>query len=142
MLDYPQCLPSGYRVLQEPSRDLRKTRSRLNALCDRELPRAWYRFKLDGQPAELPTACQPSNACGSSSSVWLPDGDSIELGQQMEIKACASWTIGSRRICCPWKMSVYVRHCGDFKVYRLRRTGFCPTAYCANGKRLRYLQVL
>lgn len=133
-LDYPQCRPSVYRTLDEPSRDLRKSRDSLSVLCDTELPRAWYRFKLDGQPAQLPTVCPPSNACGTSSPVWLPKADGIELGKQVEIKACASWTIGSRRICCFWKLSVYVRHCGDFKVYRLRRTDFCPIAYCADGK--------
>ena len=134
VLDYPQCKPSMYRIFDEPSRDLRKPRDGPSVLCDTELPRAWYRFKLDGQPAELPTVCPPSNACGTSSSVWLPKGDSIQLGRQIEIKACATWTTKSRRICCFWKMSVFVRHCGDFKVYRLRRTDFCPTAYCANGE--------
>ncbi|XP_028408982.1 von Willebrand factor D and EGF domain-containing protein-like [Dendronephthya gigantea] len=131
--DHPQCQPSVYRTLDDPLRDLSKTRE--SYLCDTELPRAWYRFKLDGRPAELPTVCPARSACGTSSSIWLPRAENIELGRQVEIKACVSWNVGARRLCCSWKLSVFVRHCGDFKVYRLTRTDFCPTAYCANVSR-------
>ena len=124
-----------HRTLEDPSRDLRKSHERISNLCDTELPRAWYRFKLDGHSAELPTVCPAASACGRTSAIWLPKADRVELGKQVKIKACASWVIGSRRICCFWQLSVFVRHCGDFKVYYLRRTDFCPTAYCAEGKR-------
>lgn len=138
-LDYPQCKPNGHRILDDSARDLRKERVGPSVLCDTRIPRGWYRFTLQGQPAELPTSCPEGNKCGSSSSVWLPQASVIEIGKQVEIKACATWTVDERHICCFWKLSIFIRHCGDYKVYRLRRTDACPTSYCSNGERLFFL---
>ena len=133
-VDFPQCQPNVYRNLDDPSRDLRKERTGPSVLCDTSVQRAWYRFTLQDQPAALPTSCPEPKKCGSSSTVWLPGANEvIEIGKQVAVKACATWSIGGRQICCFWKLSIFVRHCGDFKVYRLRRTDACPTSYCSNG---------
>ena len=134
-LDFPQCQPSVYRNLDDPLRDLRKERAGPNVLCDANLTRAWYRFTLQGEPAELPGSCPEVNKCGSSSTIWLPRANVIKIGQQVEMKACVTWTVEQTRFCCFWTFSIFVRHCGDFKVYRLQKpTESCSTLYCSNGE--------
>lgn len=56
------------------------------------------------------------------------------VGEQIVTDGCKTIEFQGKTICCAWKLEVVVKNCGEFLVYRLGPTGFCPSAYCVKGK--------
>ena len=56
------------------------------------------------------------------------------LGDQLVTDGCKTIEFRGKKICCAWKLEVVVKNCGEFLVYRLGSTGFCPSAYCVKGE--------
>ena len=68
--------------------------------------------------------------CGTYSTVWLntqhPSADQgIITGE-----VCAN--IANIAVECPWPWSIRVKNCGDFFVYELTPTPYCPMGYCTS----------
>lgn len=132
--DKPQCKPSGYKVIDNPMRNVANTLDPANPLCDNLLPRSWYKLELGGLPAELPTECPPVNTCGTQFQIWMKPSARPQFGEDTSGTVCVAWkTSGRNRICCLWEIPVNVTHCGEFLVYHLKETDECHVGYCATG---------
>jgi hypothetical protein len=87
---------------------------------------------------EMSTECPSTNACGTTSHVWLKldDGKDVLNTGNVTVDACVSWSFGtpsdpfSSSDCCLFTLPVKIRNCNDFNVYYLGPTQACPIAYC------------
>ncbi|XP_022786860.1 uncharacterized protein LOC111327040 [Stylophora pistillata] len=126
----PEC--SRYRIISDADRS--QTYKYTNVqdakpICDRRLPKAWYRFTgLAGD--KMSHQCVSPYHCGTHAPGWL-------LGAHPEVSdgvvtrtVCFSW----RNKCCRWRSQISVRNCGDFYVYKLQRAPKCKLRYCSVGK--------
>lgn len=126
----PEC--SRYKVISDADRSQTyeyKNVQDAKPICDRRLPKAWYRFSgLAGD--KMSNECVPPYHCGTHAPGWL-------LGAHPEVSdgvvtrtVCFSW----RNKCCRWRSQISVRNCGDFYVYKLQRAPKCKLRYCGVGK--------
>ncbi|KAK7105598.1 hypothetical protein V1264_016957 [Littorina saxatilis] len=90
----------------------------------------WYRFKLNGTNAVMPTYCVPTRHCSTRYPVWLDmmGGTLPRLGEEKEARSCVT----NYDDCCDWSDKVTVRNCGDFFIYRLQPTLFRYSVYCVS----------
>ncbi|PFX27882.1 Pancreatic secretory granule membrane major glycoprotein GP2 [Stylophora pistillata] len=129
-LPFKEC--SRYRIISDADRS--QTYKYTNVqdakpICDRRLPKAWYRFTgLAGD--KMSHQCVSPYHCGTHAPGWL-------LGAHPEVSdgvvtrtVCFSW----RNKCCRWRSQISVRNCGDFYVYKLQRAPKCKLRYCSVGK--------
>ncbi|KAK3093793.1 hypothetical protein FSP39_020336, partial [Pinctada imbricata] len=110
-------------------------------LCDNTLTTGWYRFQINGSEADMPTSCAKANHCGTLAPLWLSlrDGMLPAPGESIRASACVTWSGQLRRAsCCGFKYPVIVKNCLDFFVYRLRSTGGCDLAYCAEDYKVEF----
>lgn len=123
---------SRYKVISDADRSQTyeyKNVQDAKPICDRRLPKAWYRFSgLAGD--KMSNECVPPYHCGTHAPGWL-------LGAHPEVSdgvvtrtVCFSW----RNKCCRWRSQISVRNCGDFYVYKLQRAPKCKLRYCGVGK--------
>eukprot|EP00794_Sanderia_malayensis_P009603 gene9603-10590_t len=135
----PICAKNGHKVLREKRRQV--SSFLLGAvqfgsfLCDGSLKEAWYRFEIDGFPAEAANHCPPLFSCGTREPVWLSMQKRPNIGEEVVTDGCRAVQYQGKNICCAWKLEVRVKNCGDFLVYRLGPTGYCPSAYCVEDGR-------
>lgn len=134
----------GYKRINNPRRSV-KSEFKLgqSAICDRNLPWGWYRFKsYTGD--KMPTKPAETMRCGTVHPIWMrgkhPDvNDGI-----VERHACINF-YGLNGGCFS-KFIIKVKNCDDnFFVYYLGPTHSCSLAYCAGKLRTtfaRYLYVL
>lgn len=135
--DKPQCKPSGYRILNNPRRNIANSFDSAHPLCDNTLTKAWYKLELDGHPAELPTECPTADKCGTQHQMWLRPESRPLFGEDKLGSVCVTWkTEKTDRICCLWEIPVNVTHCGDYLVYELTGTKECHVSFCSTGIRL------
>eukprot|EP00795_Rhopilema_esculentum_P006439 gene6439-11883_t len=133
-MDDPVCASAGHKVLDDAQRQVSSSilgaRPGGNDLCDGYLKEDWYRFEVNGQPVDAASQCPDVFSCGTKEPVWIAMPKRPLIGEQIVTDGCRTIEFRGRKICCAWKLEVVIKNCGDFLVYRLGPTGFCPSAYC------------
>ncbi|KAK7105251.1 von Willebrand factor D and EGF domain-containing protein-like [Littorina saxatilis] len=120
------CAEGNHTILDDVRRHVNNT---VNAgMCDYGLVAGWYRFKLNGSDAVMPTYCVPVYRCGTHVSMWLDLGNVLlpNIGQQQDTRSCGYWNSD----CCYVHTPVTVRNCGAYLVYHLTAPG-CTSYFCA-----------
>ncbi|KAL8620675.1 hypothetical protein ACOMHN_029863 [Nucella lapillus] len=122
------CHPVNYTIIDDPRRVVAGRYTGSDDMCDKGLIAGWYRFLLNGDNAQIPSACVPDNHCNTDAPTWMDlQGQAMPTaGQQVEARACSHWSSN----CCKWNVPLTVRNCGDFYVYRLRPVTTCDLAFC------------
>ncbi|KAI8502993.1 hypothetical protein Bbelb_196950 [Branchiostoma belcheri] len=110
---------TGHRTIGLPDSELHDDRY--------VLAEGWYRF-VSPAGGEMPTSCVPLESCGTRSPVWM-DGTVPAVNQTQTVSGCIN--DGG---CCDNIVSLKVKNCGDFLVYKLSPLQFAlnPSAYCAD----------
>lgn len=96
-------------------------------LCDRFIPEGWYRVD-DG--ADIPTSCPSPSQCNTQYPVWMHGTVPTVAEGEVQRNACVS----STQECCSLFWTIRVKNCGSYRVYFLRQTDYCPSAYCFEKK--------
>ncbi|XP_078683796.1 von Willebrand factor D and EGF domain-containing protein-like isoform X2 [Branchiostoma floridae x Branchiostoma belcheri] len=112
---------TGHRTIGLPDSELHDDRY--------VLAEGWYRF-VSPAGGEMPTSCVPLESCGTRSPVWM-DGTVPAVNQTQTVSGCIN--DGG---CCDNMVSLKVKNCGDFLVYKLSPLQFAlnPSAYCAGDR--------
>ncbi|XP_062612521.1 uncharacterized protein LOC134274281 isoform X2 [Saccostrea cucullata] len=129
------CLPEHHSIIDDFRRSTKyRSKASDRRLCDNSLSPGWYRFKINGTDADMPTKCVKVKRCGTAAPIWLsiPKEGMPIPGATKSGSACVTWAPrGERPECCPIKFPVEVKNCINFFVYKLTSTGGCDLAYCA-----------
>ena len=117
----PEC--TSYTVDKQADRSV--TYANVNSKCDSALATAWYRFNGTAG-SKMPTSCLPSDKCNTAATGWLDGAHPTPHGGVVNRRVCFSWGGG----CCRWQVSIKVKNCGSFYVYRLTKPPNCHLRYC------------
>ena len=123
------CDKGNYLELNEPRRSINSVwEAGQVALCDRSLPRGWYRFTsfVGGQ---MPTSFVGKNRCGTIAPIWMKGKHPSQQDGIVYRKACINFF--DKGDGCFRSFTIRVRNCSTFYVYYLRPTYACAIAYCA-----------
>ena len=94
ILDDPVCAPDGHIVLDGVQRQVSssylQSSSSGKTLCDGYLKEHWYRFEIDGKPAEAAAKCPNVFSCGTKDPVWIVMQKKPELGMIFKISKLIS----------------------------------------------------
>lgn len=96
-------------------------------LCDKFITDRWYRMD-DG--ADIPTSCPSPLQCNSQYPVWMIGTVPAIADGEVQRNVCMS----SNQGCCSLSWTISVKNCGSYRVYFLKRTEYCPSAYCLEKK--------
>jgi cysteine-rich repeat protein len=97
--------------------------------CDLDLPEAgqWSRF-VGSAGKRMPTTAPPEFACGTHAPGWLNGQEPAEADGVVARQVCFHWE-GEP---CHFKVSIAVRNCGPFVMYRLPPVPTCALRYCGS----------
>ena len=118
----PEC--TSYTVDKQVDRSVTYAISR-SPKCDSTLATAWYRFNSTAG-SKMPTSCVPSDKCNTHATGWLNGAHPTIQDGVVNRRVCFSWS-GK---CCILHMSIKVKNCGLFYVYRLTKAPGCYYRYC------------
>ncbi|XP_067056311.1 uncharacterized protein [Acropora muricata] len=125
----PECM--NYKLLNEADRAEGYSSKYRRALCDKALPKDWYRFAGDAG-VKMPDFCVAKLRCGAHAPGWLNRSHPLMVDGIIDAKVCFHW--GSN--CCLWSTDVRVRNCGKFFVYQLQPLPLCSLRYCGNNRQV------
>ena len=118
---------SNYTVNSEEDRSVSFPRGQSTYKCDRggALVPGWYRF--NGTAGfEIPSSCVAKSMCNTDATGWL-NGTHPTLEEGVVSRTvCFHWSSN----CCNWSVTIQVRNCGLFFVYKLVDPGKCHLRYC------------
>lgn len=121
-----------YKIFNSPDRSqFHNTDFTMRVRCDHDQidENSWYRFAGAAGNAMAEKCVQPAR-CQTYRTGWFAGSypkvaDGIQGGN-----VCFSWN-GN---CCDNEVSVKIRNCGNFFVYKLSGNIGCMNGYCGNGK--------
>ncbi|XP_062603477.1 uncharacterized protein LOC134265245 isoform X1 [Saccostrea cucullata] len=127
--DLDVCNDKVHTVLDENWREIG---SKHSSHCDQNLGEGWFRFIINGKPAQLPTLCIKNKACGTVVPLRLDlhDQPLPAVNHSVRVSVCGSYTILGKWDCCVLRQPAVVHNCGAFYVYRLRPPDRCDVGYC------------
>ena len=96
--------------------------------CDNTLVTAWYRFNSTAG-TKMPTTCVSKNRCNTHASGWLNGTHPTPQEGIVNRRVCFHWSSN----CCNWDITIKVRKCGLFYVYRLVSPPYCSIRYCVTN---------
>ena len=119
---------SSYTTLSSADR---ASTARVNVLkCDRNdlasSPK-WYRFS-GAAGTRIPTSAVAINHCGTHAPGWMNGQHPSKDDGAVSRKVCFTWNGNV----CLWSVTITVRSCGAFYVYKLPRPQNCYLRYCGN----------
>lgn len=133
--DIDPCLSEHHTIIDDFRRSTKyRPKASERRLCDNNLIPGWYRLKINGTDADIPTKCIKVKRCGTAAPIWLsmPKDEMPIPGTTKSGSACVTWAPrGEYPECCPIRFPVEVKNCINFFVYKLTSTGGCDLAYCA-----------
>jgi len=116
---------NSYTLNEEVDRSVTHATVGSTYKCDSALVTAWYRFNSTAG-SKMPTYCVASNKCNTHASGWLNGTHPTPKDSVVRRNVCFNWS-GN---CCNWQISISVRNCGLFYVYRLEKPPACHLRYC------------
>lgn len=117
---------SNYTVNTEADRSVSFPKRHSAYKCDRgTLVPGWYRFN-GTTGSKIPSNCVAKSMCNTDATGWLNGAHPTLQEGVVSRKVCFHW--GSN--CCNWAVTIQVRNCGLFFVYKLVDPGHCHLRYC------------
>ena len=96
--------------------------------CDKQLTEDWYRFSA-GAGTSIATHCLPDHRCGTDLPGWMDGAHPTVDEGVVSRKVCFSgWSE-----CCYRNITINVRNCSSFFVYRLKPVQDCYWRYCGQS---------
>ncbi|XP_025108741.1 uncharacterized protein LOC112572951 isoform X3 [Pomacea canaliculata] len=101
--------------------------------CDSSLVAAWYAFKINKEPAIIPTQCIQERSCGTTIPMHVEFDNNIPaVGQTVSASLCGTYNILGSIDCCVLRQPISIKRCSDdVYVYNLTQLDRCPVAICA-----------
>ena len=97
--------------------------------CDRNLKEDWYRFSA-GAGTSIATQCIPdAQRCGTDLPGWMDGAHPTVDEGVVSRNVCFS----GYRNCCYRNVTINVRNCSSFFVYRLKSLSYCNSRYCGKS---------
>ena len=116
-----------YKFLNDSDR--RNDFGRGDQKCDRNLKEDWYRFSA-GAGTSIATQCiQGAQRCGTDVPGWMDGANPTVDEGVVSRKVCFS---GYHK-CCYRNVTINVRNCSSFFVYRLKPLSYCNSRYCGKS---------
>ena len=117
---------NNYSVDTEADRSVLFPKGQPVYKCDRDtLVPGWYRFNGTAG-SKMPSYCVATYRCNTHATGWL-NGTHPTLQEGMVSRnVCFHWDNN----CCRWTVSIQVRNCGLFFVYKLVNPVNCKLRYC------------
>ena len=96
--------------------------------CDWKLVTGWYRFNSTAG-TKMPTTCVSEKKCNTHATGWLNGVHPTPQEGTVNRRVCFHWSSN----CCNWEITIKVRNCGLFYVYRLVNPPNCHLRYCVTN---------
>ena len=120
---------ANYTLLLSGDRQvLANEKARKHLLCDGDLPHAWYRFS-SAAGEKMQDSCPVNADCDTGASGWLRYGHPSVEDEALHRHVC----FARSDQCCNESQAIVVKNCGDFFVYKLNATSFCPSRFCGGN---------
>ena len=97
----------------------------VNSKCDDTL-NGWYRFQ-GAAGTKMMTTCPPISRCGGDFPAWLSEDHPTVAEGTVTRKVC----IHRFTNCCDKWVSIDVKYCGAYYIYKLKSPKRCDTRYCS-----------
>ncbi|XP_060585490.1 mucin-5AC-like isoform X2 [Ruditapes philippinarum] len=104
-----------------------------NHVCDDNLIEGWYKFEVNGRPAEIPHLCLKNNVCGTQLPMRIDLAGKAMPGvnETVDAHVCTSYDVLGKWDCCVLRQPIKIKTCAaDIYVYYLKPTDRCNVAYC------------
>ena len=95
------------------------------ALCDKQLPKGWYRF-VGAAGTKMSTTRVPAFRCGTDWSGWLDGSHPTVKDGKVQRTVCFS----DRPTGCKYSNIISVKNCGSYFIYELQQPANCNSRYC------------
>ena len=115
-----------YKNLSDANRKISYKTPLDSELCDNQLPEGWYRF-VGASGTKMPTTRVPAYRCSTELSGWLDDAHPTVEDGEIERTVCFS----DRTTGCKMSRYIFVKNCGSYFIYKLRRPPYCNSRYCS-----------
>jgi len=114
----------NYKNLTDAERKYDYVTDIYNPKCDKTL-NGWYRFQ-GAAGTKMVTTCPPQNRCDAINPAWLSEEHPTVAEGTVTRKVC----IHQFGVCCEKLLSIQVKNCSSYFIYKLSYPGVCDTRYC------------